>query len=90
MSHELDTHLSTLVSDRKRMQGVKFETPNYSPAAVAAFRELKLSNNHKVRELVTVYPGLVYVVDAVCTLGRRTRLCCIGRASAVISMWPSF
>lgn len=65
VSSQLDSHLEELKNDREVMKMVKLERPVHTSVALTAFRELKLGNYHKIRELVQNYPSLVHAVDGV-------------------------
>ena len=68
MSQELEVRFVSLAQDRRVMQSVKFEEPSHTTSAVTAFREVRLGNDHRVKELVQDYGHLVSAVDAVrCT-----------------------
>ena len=65
VSNQLNSHLEELKDDREVMKLVKLERPMLTSVALTAFRELKLGNYHKIRELVQNYPSLVHAVDGV-------------------------
>lgn len=65
VSNQLNSHLEELKNDREAMKMVKLERPMYTSVVLTAFRELKLGNYHKIRELVQNYPSLVHAVDGV-------------------------
>ena len=65
VSNQLNSHLEELKNDREAMRCVKLERPMRTSVVLSAFRELKLGNYHKIRELVQDYPSLVHAFDGV-------------------------
>lgn len=65
VSLQLNSHLQELKLDRDLIRSVQIEKPVLSSAVLTAFREVKLGNAHKIRELVQNYPYLVHSVDGV-------------------------
>jgi hypothetical protein len=83
VSEHLDTRISELREDRKRMQLIRFHTNNAVPAAPDAFKALKAENQLLVMELVIANPSLTHAIDSVLLTIDRTNASALGDQTEV-------